>query len=122
MILLGHSKNKVDDNGGQQEDTQHGGAESVIVGARATLPDGSSSPVVGDESVTHGGHGNQGEHACGDSTDLVTEVKKTNGQTAKDDGEVEPRQEGSLVSEEDLGLDSGGQSDSLTGSRLEQRC
>lgn len=78
--------------------------------------------MVGDESVAHGSHGNEGEHAGRDSADPVTEVEETNSQTAKDDGEVEPRQESSLVCKEDLGLDSGGQSDSLTGSRLEQRC
>lgn len=77
--------------------------------------------MVSNQGVSHGGHSNQGEHASRDSTDLVTEVEKTNGETAKDDGEVEPRKEGSLVGEEDLGLNSSGKSNSLARGGLKQR-
>lgn len=34
-----------------------------------------------------------------DQTHLVTKVEETNGETAEDDGEVEPREEGTPVSQ-----------------------
>lgn len=60
-----------------------------------------------------------------DQTHLVTEVEETNGETAEDDGEVQPREEGtpgcqlrygcsnSLIGEEHLGLNANGESDTL---------
>ena len=66
-----------------------------------------------NQGVNHRAHGDNGEKGGGDATDAVTEVEQANGQTAKNDGEVQPGEEGSLVCEEDLGLDTGGQGNSL---------
>lgn len=43
-----------------------------------------------DEGIYHGCHRNEGEEGGGDATNAVTKVKQTDGQTAEDDGEVEP--------------------------------
>lgn len=44
-----------------------------------------------DERVNHNGHGDEGEHSCTDFANLVAEIEQTDGQTAKDDSEMEPR-------------------------------
>lgn len=66
-----------------------------------------------DEGVDHGAHSDDGEKGGGDATDAVTEVEQAYGQTAEDDGEVQPGEEGSLVSEEDFWLDAGGEGNPL---------
>jgi hypothetical protein len=45
--------------------------------------------------------------------DLVAEVEEADGETAEDDGEVKPWEKGTLVGEEDFGLDTGGKGDAL---------
>ena len=40
-------------------------------------------------------------------------IEQTDGETAEDDGEVEPGEEGALVGDEDLGLDAGGEGDAF---------
>lgn len=85
-----HAEDEVDNDSSQQEEAEHGGAKAVIVRARATAADGSSTPVVGHQSVGHSGHSDEGEETGRDATNLVTEVEETDGKTAKDDGEVEP--------------------------------
>lgn len=66
-----------------------------------------------DQGVDHGRHGDDGEQAGGDAADAVAEIQQTDGQAAQDDGEVEPREEGSLVGEEDFGLYAGGERDAF---------
>lgn len=66
-----------------------------------------------DDCVDHGAHGDDGEESCGDTTDTVAEVQQADGETAEDDGEVQPREKGALVGEEDLWLDAGGEGDTL---------
>ena len=66
-----------------------------------------------DQGVDHGCHGDDGEEAGGDAANAVTEVEETDGQTAQDDGEVEPGKEGTLVGEEDFRFDARGESDAL---------
>lgn len=65
--------------------------------------------MEGHEGVDHGAHGNQGEEASGDAADAVAEIEEADGQTAQDDGEIEPGEEGALVGEEDLGLNARGE-------------
>lgn len=43
-----------------------------------------------NQGIDHRRHGNEGEEGGRDATDVVTEVEQTNGQTAQNDGEVEP--------------------------------
>jgi hypothetical protein len=66
------------------------------------------------QRVDHGAHGHQGKEAGGDATDGVAEVEEADGETAEDDGEVEPGEEGALVGEEDFGFDAGGEGDALS--------
>lgn len=109
------SQHKVDHHCNQKEDTQHGRAKSVIIWARASQPDSLSSPVIGDQCVDHGQHGNECEQTSTDSSNQVTEVQQTHTQGAQNDGEVQPGKEGSLIGEEHFWLDSGRQGDSLVG-------
>lgn len=69
--------------------------------------------MIRDEGVGHSGHGDEGEEGSGDSADTVAKVEETNGEASENDGEVQPGEEGTLVSEEDLGLDARGQGDTL---------
>lgn len=62
-----------------------------------------------NQRIQHGRHGNEGEKPRGDAADSIAKVEKTDGETAQDDGEVEPGEEGTLIGEEDLGLDAGGE-------------
>lgn len=66
------------------------------------------------QGVDHGAHGDEGEEAGGDATDGVAEVEEADGETAEDDGEVEPGEEGALIGEEDFGFDAGGEGDALS--------
>lgn len=66
-----------------------------------------------DEGVDHGAHGDDGEEGGGDAADAIAEVQEADGKTTQDDGEVKPREKGSLIGEEDFGLDTGGEGNSL---------
>lgn len=78
------------------------------------MADGRSTPVVCNERVGHGGHGDEGEESGRDTANAVTKVEQANGETAKNDGEIEPREEGSLVGEKDLGLNTSGECNTLS--------
>ncbi len=66
------------------------------------------------QRIDHGGHGHEREQAGADAADAVAEVQQPDGQRAQHDGEVEPRQEGPLVGEEDFGLDARGEGDAFS--------
>ena len=65
------------------------------------------------DCVDHSAHGDDGEKSGGDATDAIAEIQKTNSETAEDDGKVEPGEEGTLIGEEDLWLDTGREGDAL---------
>lgn len=46
--------------------------------------------MEGHQRIDHGGHGDDGEQTGGDAADAVTEVQQADGETAQDDGEVQP--------------------------------
>lgn len=69
--------------------------------------------MISDQSVDHGGHGDGGKQAGADATDAIAEVEEADGQAAEDDGEVEPREEGPLVGEEDFGFHARGEGDAF---------
>lgn len=87
---LDNSKNKIDDNGGEQRKSQHAGTDAVIEATLPALANTFGSPVEGEEGVDHGRHSNEREQAGRDTADRVTKVEKTNGQPTKNDGEVQP--------------------------------
>ena len=113
LVLANNPQDEVHNDRAKQGDCQHGGAESVVETALASLPYALRAPVEGNEGIGHGGHGNEGEQAGADLADLVAEVEQANGETAQDDSEVQPGKESALVGEEDFGLDAGGQGDTL---------
>lgn len=57
------------------------------------------------ERIHHCGHGDEREQSGTDLPDLVTEVEKSNGQTAEDDAEIQPREECAFIGEEDFWFD-----------------
>lgn len=84
------AKDKVDNDGQQQDNGQDRGAEAVVKAGLATHAYRLGAPVVGRERVNHGEHGDAGEEKGGDEGDTVAKVEHANGQGANDDGEVEP--------------------------------
>lgn len=90
LPLVCDTEDKVDDDGGQQGKSQHRGTEAVVEAALTALADALRAPVKGDEGVDHGRHGDEREKASADLTNLIAKVEQADGQTAEDDGEVEP--------------------------------
>lgn len=88
--LCVEAENKVDDDGQEEHDGKDGGAETVVIGAGATVSDGACSPVVCQERVDHDGHSDKGEHGSRNAADPVTKVEQTRSQSREGDGEVEP--------------------------------
>ena len=74
------------------------------------------------ESIDHAPHCHDREEPGADTgSGIGAEVQQTDREAAEDDGEVEPGQEGALIREEDLGLDSGGEGNAFSRGGLEQR-
>lgn len=69
--------------------------------------------MIRDERVDHRSHRDGGEQERGDEGRAVAEVQHADGERAQDDGEVQPREEGALVGEEDFRLDAYGERDAL---------
>lgn len=115
----GDTKHKVDNDSGQQGNGQNSRAEAVIETALTSQTNALCSPVESDQGIDHSGHGDQSEETSRDLADLVAKVEETDGETAQDDGEVQPTEKGTLVGEEDLGLNAGGQGDALACTQIE---
>ena len=102
-------QNKVDNDRSQQGDGQHGWSISIVEPALSSDPDALCSPVKRRQSVYHRCHGNECEEAGGNAAHGITEIEEANGETAKYDGKVEPREECAFIRKEDLGLDTCGE-------------
>jgi hypothetical protein len=83
-------QNEVDNNRKQQSNSQNRRAKAIIESALPSHANALCAPVECNKRVDHGHDGNECEEACADLSDAVTEVEKTDGEAAKDDGEVEP--------------------------------
>ena len=70
-------------------------------------------PVERRKRIQHSRHGNKCKKTGGDTADTVPEVEQTDGETAQDDGEVQPGEKSALVGEEDFWLDAGWEGDSF---------
>lgn len=70
------------------------------------------------ERISHGSNSHENEEDGGDLADAVSKVQETHGETAEDDGEVEPGEEGSFVGEEDFRFKACGQRDAFAWSRI----
>jgi hypothetical protein len=83
-------QNEVDNNRKQQSNGQDCRTKAIV---ETTLPSHANAlcaPVECDERVDHGHQGDECEESSTDLSDAVTEVEKTDGEAAEDDGEVEP--------------------------------
>lgn len=89
-LWLHHSQNEVDNNCCQQCQSQDCWSKSVVESTLSSHPDALCSPVEGHECVQHCCERNECEEGGADLTNAVTEVEEADGQTAEDDGEVEP--------------------------------
>ena len=66
------------------------------------------------QRIDHTTHCDPGKKTSGDTAGFVVgEVKETDGEAAKEDGEVEPGEEGAFVGEEDFGFDADGEGDAF---------
>jgi hypothetical protein len=61
--------------------------------------------MEGCEGVDHAEHSNNSEDSGANDSHAVAEVEQAHGQTTENHGEVQPAEEGTLVGEEDFGLD-----------------
>ena len=122
VLALAHddAQHKIDNHRRGQRARQHRRAEAIVKTADAAgATDGAAgadaarAPVEDAEGVEHGGHGDEGEAAGADLADAVAKVEQADGEAAEDDAEVEPREKGALVGEEDFGLDARGEGDAL---------
>lgn len=90
QLIVTHTQDKVDHNGSQQGNREDSWSEAVIETALPPPPDTLCAPVERYHGVDHSRHGDNREQCGGDTTDTITEVEETHGQTAEDDGEVQP--------------------------------
>jgi hypothetical protein len=97
----------------KQRNRQHRRAQPIIEPALPPHPYAPCAPMERKQRIRHRGHGNERKQPCANLSNLVAEVEQADGEPAEDDGEVEPREEGALVGEEDFGLDAGGERDAL---------
>ena len=110
---VGDAEDEVDDDGEEEDDGEDGGAEAVVEAGLAADAYGLGAPVVREERVDHGEHGDAGEEEGRDEGGPVPEVQHPDRQRPQDHREVQPRQERPLVREEHLRLHARGQGDAL---------
>ena len=113
QLVVLHTQSKVDHDSRQQGNGQNGWSKPVIKTTLTSAPNTLCSPVEGDDGVNHGRHCDDGEEGSGYATDSVAKIEQADSQTAEDDGEIQPREERSLVGEEDFGLNASGKGDAL---------
>jgi hypothetical protein len=85
-----YAQRKVNNNSQQQDDGEECRAKAIIEAGLAAHPNGFRPPVVREQRVHHGGHGDNREQEGGDEGRPVAEVQHPDGQRAEDDGEVQP--------------------------------
>lgn len=93
FLLLGvvqDAQNKVDHDSQQENNGQDGRAETIVETSLSPHSYGLCSPVICDQRVDHGQHGDSSEQERRDEGDTVTKVEHANGQGANNDSKVEP--------------------------------
>lgn len=90
LKLTSNPQHEIDNHSSQQSHSQDARSESIIESTLSSLPYTLRPPVESDQRIYHRSHGDEGEEAGRDATNGVTEVKEADGQTAEDDGEIEP--------------------------------
>lgn len=102
-------QNKVDNHRPQQGHSKYRRSIPIIKSTLPSDPDTLCSPMKCCEGVYHSCHGDEREEGSRDAAHRITEIEEADGETAKNDGEVEPRKKCAFIGEEDLGLDAGGE-------------
>jgi hypothetical protein len=69
--------------------------------------------MICKQGIYHGSHSHDPEEEIGNKCRPITEIQHANCESTKDDSEIEPREKGSLVGEENFRLDAGGEGDLL---------
>lgn len=83
-------QNEIDNDSSQQRYSQNRRTEAVVKATLTPHPNALRAPVICHERIDHRSHGDECEEASRDLANLVAKVQKANGQSAKDNGEVEP--------------------------------
>jgi hypothetical protein len=120
LMVFTKTQSKIDQDSSQDKHTQHRGSKAIIIRTRQSLTNSIRSPVEGRQGIDHHHHGDECEHSGRDTTDPVSKVEEANGEGSEEDGKVEPREEGTFVGEEDLGLDSHGERNTFAWGGLEE--
>lgn len=89
-LPIPNAQDEVNNNSSEQGNGEDGRTESIIDTTLPAPTDTLRAPVECHEGIDHCAHSNDGEEACGDATDAITKVEKTDGEAAQDDGEVQP--------------------------------
>ncbi|KFY09126.1 hypothetical protein V492_05596 [Pseudogymnoascus sp. VKM F-4246] len=76
--------------------------------------------MIRNQRINHRRYADPCKQERGDEGGAVAEVEHSQGQSAEDDGAVEPGEEGALVGEEDFGLDACGEGDAFAWGGLEE--
>ena len=113
VTSLGYSQDEVDDHSRQQRNRQDTGSEPIVKPTLSSLSNTLGPPMERHQRIDHGRHCDNGKETGGYPAHAVAEVEETDSETAEDHGEVEPREKGSFVGEEDFGLDARGESYTL---------
>lgn len=90
LAAVDNPQHKVDDHGQQQNDGQDRGSKAIIEARLAPHPYALGPPMIREQGVYHGQHGNTREEEGRDEGRAVSEVEHADGQGAEDHGEVEP--------------------------------
>jgi hypothetical protein len=73
-----NAENKVDNDRGQQSNSENSRTDTVIEAALATKADAASSPVEREEGVDHSRHSDECKEAGADLADLIAKVEQAN--------------------------------------------
>ena len=113
LTPLPHPQRKIHNNSCQKRQRQHRRPVTIINPRRPSLPNRVRPPVERCKGIQHSCHGDKCKEAGRNTADTVPEVEQTDGETAQDDGEVQPGEKSALVGEEDFWLDAGREGDSF---------
>lgn len=84
------AEEEVDNHRQNKGNTQEGGPQTIIKVPLSPPTNRLCTPVVGHQGVDHAAESDKGEEEGTYAADFVAEVKKANGKTAQDNGEIQP--------------------------------
>jgi len=90
IIRIRNPQHKIDDDGQQQDDSEHRRTKAIVEAGLASEPDTFGTPMVRKERIYHGSHRHDGEEEGGDEGGPIAEIQHADGERAEDNGEIEP--------------------------------